>query len=171
MSLIEVGPAEVEPAAAAPVDAPSPLAARVKPDGRAAVEAGNRLQQRRQDQSCRVAIWAAIRRAMDQCRAPQLARNPRLQGHIRVEVTVQAQPGQAYGLLSEAGVHAPDMYMPLFDGCIRSYIAAVSLPNPASQVQVGYAFTLAHEVRSTEPEDDDGAESSEDDEDAADADD
>jgi len=37
LSLIEVGPAEVEPAAAAPVDAPRPPAAPVKLDGRAAV--------------------------------------------------------------------------------------------------------------------------------------
>ena len=105
---------------------------------------------------------------MDKCRAPQLARNPRLQGHLRIEVTVQAQPGQAYGLLSEVEVDSPNMFMPLFNGCIQSALAEVSFPNPAAQVEVGSAFTLQHDVRPSEPDDDD-SDGSDDGDDAADS--
>lgn len=112
-------------------------------------------------------MWVAIRGAIDKCSGPQLARSPRLQGDLRIEVTVQAQPGQAYGLLSEVEIDSPNMYMPLFNGCIQSALASVSFPNPTSRVQIGYSFTLQHDARPSEP-DDDESEGSDDGDGAAD---
>lgn len=159
LSLIEIGPVEVEPAAAAPVAAPEPPTAPVKPSGRAAEDGGNWLRQRRLNRACQIAIWTAARSAVDKCRGPQLARSPRLQGELRVEVTVQPQPGQPYGRLSEVEIDSPNMYMPLFNGCIQSALAAVSFPNPASRIELPYAFTLEHDVGSSEPDDDDSEDS------------
>ena len=157
LSLIEVGPAEVEPVAAGPVAAPepAPAPAPVKPSGRTAEDWGTWLRQRRPNRTCQSAVWVAIRNAVDKCRGPQLARSPRLQGDVRIEVAVQAQPGQAYGLLRFVEVDSFNMYMPLFKGCIQSAIAAVSFPNPGSQIQAGYSFTLQHDAAPSEPDDDD----------------
>ena len=79
---------------------------------------------------------------------------------------MQPQPGQPYGRLSEVEIDSPNMYMPLFNGCIQSALAAVSFPNPASRIQLPYAFTLQHDVRPSEPDDD--SEDSDDGDDAAD---
>lgn len=165
LSLIEVGPAEVEPSAGPPPVAPAPAIVAPVID-RPTDDAAARQRQRRLDRICWSAIRAAIRQALDKCAKPQLARNPRLQGELRIEVTVQAQPERAFGLLRAVAVDSPNMYMPLFSGCIQSAIAAVSFPNPSYEMAMSYPYTLESEEATPE---DDSADDDDDDDDAGDA--
>lgn len=148
LSLIEVGPAEIEPAeparAPSPPPAPAPPAAVGASDSltRGAQEEADRRARRRQDRQAIRAVAAALYPALRSCSEQQIARNPRLRGRLDLEVTLAAQPGTDRGRLRELTITPQGIFIPLFEGCVRTAMASASYPGPATAVRLSTLYTL-----------------------------
>lgn len=160
LSLIEVGPAEIEPAAPSPTAeksdrATTPTAAEPVP--RPGQDADWRTQRRLDRQAFRALLFT-LRSALESCGRQQLIRNPRLQGEISIEATLVPQPGTERGMLKELVIEHQKIFIPLFDGCIRSAVGTAVFPRPATQVNMGTSYTLEPEDQGSADDDDDDAE-------------
>jgi hypothetical protein len=157
LSLLEVGPAEIEepaqPAAAVPEAAPAPT-----PDPQAAADSeAARRAQYRQDRLARRWIFVTLDRVVEGCAKQQLARNPRQLGPVEVEVAVKALPGAERGVLDSLQIETNRLYIPLFDACVRSGLASAQLARPASVVSVRRSLTIEPDPDPDESDDSEDA--------------
>lgn len=156
LSLIEVGPAEIEVTPAAPAKAAAPApAASVDSVARTVSDEADRRAKRRQDRQAIRAVATALYSALTSCSKQQLLRNPRQQGEIDLSVTVVPQPGTDRGRIQELTIDSPRMFIPLFDGCIRSAMSSASIPSPVLEVKLSTTHRLELEVSAPDDSDDD----------------
>lgn len=161
LSLIEVGPAEIEPAAPAPAKSSAPAAPAAAGSATStAQDEADRRAKRRQDRQTIRAVSSALHMALESCSKQQLARNPRITGDIEIEVTVVPQPGTDRGRLQELTIDPQRIFIPLFVGCVRSAMGSAIFPSPVVQVSLSTTHTL--EPDAVEPDADDGGDEDED---------
>ena len=163
LSLIEVGPAEIEPSAPNPTAQKSEHATAqtaAEPVPRPGQDADWRTQRRLDRQAFRALLFT-LRSALENCGKQQLIRNPRLQGEISVEATLVPQPGTERGMLKELVIEHQKIFIPLFDGCIRSAMGTAVFPRPATQVDLGTSYTMEPDDQGSGDEYYDEAESEE----------
>lgn len=164
LSLIEVGPAEVEvsPPVAAPAKPKAVLtASAVDPPPRPGLDDAARRALRRQDRQSLWAVSRTLHEALASCGQQQLRRDPRHQGNIEVEVLVVPLAGTERALVKSVLFESQNLFAPLFEGCVRNALSAAVLPRPGTQLDLSTNYHLTPEVDHTAADEDDDADSDE----------